>query len=188
MEDLIWKDAPSFKKYFHLKRTDPIPVEKFSIIQSRLPAKYCLMTSGDFTYAPTDNRAKSKHIIHLNINLEKGHCNLLKNNKDATMGILVRDVSTHERKPMVYDVSIKSYKINAGKGNRKMTVEEFKSIHKTPFGEYVCIKKDCKTAEDRDETLEEFYDHFIRYADILKVETKGKINIICTYASLFIKV
>ena len=58
-----------------------------------------------------------------------------------------------------------------------MTQEDFKKIKNKPFDMYVCIQKDSKTRTEREKSLKQVYDEFIRDADILKAETKGIINL-----------
>lgn len=155
--------AEKFKKELGVQRYDKIDISYMGKIEEMLKGRYKLNVRGDHTYT-----SKLGKLPEINIDLRDGHYILEK--RMATWA----KYSKEERKPYVYQTNNTDRQVHIHDGKNYITIgsEEFHNEYKFKPG-CVFIPLDPK----RDKNLEEAYANFIRDADLLKVESKGVINL-----------
>lgn len=154
------------KQYLNLKRDDKIDIALIPKIEKRLKT-YKINVSGDHSYISTK---PSQQII--NLKLLKGHYTIDKTKQQK----IIVNISDIERIPLMH-----TRRNNADIVYNPEIKKEWRIIDSRKYWEivdfqtkYILIPTD---KYNKDKTLKQEYDEFIKDADILKKETNGKINL-----------
>jgi hypothetical protein len=151
------------KKLLGVQRFDTIDIKYIPKLESILRGRYKINVFGDHKYTSTLGK-----LPEINIELRDGHYTLEK--KTTTWMIYSKD----ERKPYIYETNNKDRQITIFDGVKyfKIGSDDFHNEYKFK-SECVFIPLDLKS----DKNLEDAYKNFVRDADLLKIESKGIINL-----------
>lgn len=166
--DFPFKSPAHLKKYLKIMRGNKVHISLIPKIEKRLGNKYKINILG------CEKRISNKLApITLNLLLRDGHYFISKKTKFNR----AKGMHNIEKTPVICKIKqknrlAKNVHILKNGVRDKMSLEEYKSIRKNPHNTDIILIQ-C----DKEKTMEETYDDFIKKADKLKEITGGKINL-----------
>ena len=163
-----FKSSCEFKKWLGLKRSDKVPLSLIDKVEMKLK-NYQINIRGDFIRSST-----VKSLKQINLILSNEHYTVEKVERKLTPFI-----KYEEKLPIMYDK--KTFEGFDGIKKWVLTKEERNNILYNPKSPYILVNREEQGRDDNDNriviTIEEEYKQFIINADILKIESKGLINL-----------
>ena len=164
-DNLPWTTPEALKKFLGINRLDKVDIYKHIPLIEKKLVNIAINITGDYIYT---SPIKSNKII--NIKCIDEHATV-DNQRKYFSKLENFAVSYKERKPIIFEKSLKGFFAYDGVKTYELSKEERDKHYNFETDSMLIVKR------DNDNTLEEEYKEFIHDAEILKKETKGYINL-----------